>query len=393
MRSPVFYNTLGRTVGPLETTVPGEVRMYTCGRSTIDSVLGQFYPHLSYFVADGGSTDESVEILRSYGDRLRWVSRPDGGQAAAVSKAWRESEADVVAYLNSDDIYLPLAVSRVAVEMLRNPEASLVYGKAWVIDETGRRLRPYKTEPFSPTRLAEECFISQPAAFVRREVFRVIGPLDPDLQYCMDYDLWIRIAKRFELFYLEEFLAGSREHAETKTLRDRDRVYREILEVTTRHYGVPQRTWSVGEILNRCQRQAEQTLDPGSRESQAQARARLAVQLEAGVVAPPYPDRWAGTATLVAVVPDSEGRVRLVGESPIWPHDEPLRIRIEHAGRSIGETVIGERGAFELDFEVGLGGDGNRRATQVVLQANRTFVPLAHGYSTFDERPVSFLLR
>lgn len=362
-------------------------------RSTIDSVLDQTYPHLSYFVADGGSTDESVEILRSYGDRLSWVSRPDGGQAAAVSKAWSESDADVVAYLNSDDVYLPLAVTRAAVELLRRPEASVVYGKAWVIDEAGRTLRPYKTEPFSADRLAAECFISQPAAFVRREVFRVIGPLDPDLHYCMDYDLWIRIARWFELAYLEEFLAGSREHPDTKTQRDRDQVYREILQVTTKHYGLPSRSWAVAAILNRCRQEVTPTPGPESAESLARARARLAQQREAEIVAPPYPDGWAGTATLVEVVPDANGRVRLPGESPIWPHPDPLRIRVEQAGRAIGQTVIEGRGAFELSFEVGSSVDGNRGSTRVLLKANRTFVPLAHGYSTFDDRPVSFLLR
>jgi len=136
-----------------------------------------------------------------------------------------------------------------------------------------------------------------------------------------------------------------------------------------------------------------QQREPDLERSPAEARARLALQLEAEIVAPPYPDRWAGTATLIQVVPDVTGRVRLPGESPIWPHDEPLRIRIEHAGRSIGETVVEERGAFELDFEVDPGAGGNGNATQIVLQDNRTFVPLAHGYSTFDDRPLSFLLR
>ena len=361
-------------------------------RSTIDSVLTQPYPHLSYFVADGGSTDGSVEVLRSYGDRLRWVSAPDGGQAAAVSRAWQESDAEVVAYLNSDDVYLPLAISRVAEYLLRRPEAAAVYGKAWVIDEQGQRLRPYGTEPFDAERLAEICFISQPAAFLRREVFRVVAPIDPALRYCMDYDLWIRLSRWFELHYLEEFLAGSREHEETKTLRDRGPVYQEILQVTRRHYGVPARSWSVGAILARCGEEVERELAGEPEDLKARARALRAQEEEAKIAGPLYPDRWAGTATWIDVHPDANGFVRLRLESPLWPHREPLRVRVEQDGQCLCEMTLESRELVELDFRLPANGEGAAGA-RVLLRANRTFVPTLHGYSDFDERPLSFLLR
>ncbi len=361
-------------------------------RHTIDSVLDQPYPHLSYFVADGGSTDGSLEILRSYGARLRWVSRPDGGQAAAVSEAWNSSDAEIVAYINSDDIYLPLAISKVAEAMLRRPAASVIYGKAWVIDKSGHRLRPYRTAPFSATRLAEECFISQPAAFVRRDVFRVVAPLDPDLQYCMDYDLWIRLSRWFELHYLDEYLAGAREHADTKTLRDRAEVYREVLEVATRHFGMPSRSWSVGAILHHCEQEVARTHASEPVERQLHERARLVQQEEARIVGPPYADRWAGTATLLDVFPDTNGSVRLAAESPFWPHHEPLRIRIQQDGQPLGETTVERRGAFELGFSVQTNGEPGG-CVRVLLRANRTFVPIVHGYSELDDRPISFLLR
>ena len=362
-------------------------------RSTIDSVLGQSYPHVSYFVADGGSTDGSREILESYGDRLEWTSRPDGGQAAAISRAWQRSDAEVVAYLNSDDTYLPQAIAKAAERLMRRPEASMVYGKTWIINEEGERLRPYPTRAFSLARLADECFISQPAAFLRREVFRVVEPLDVDLHYCMDYDLWIRVSKLFELSYLEEFLACSREHPNTKSLRDRQEVYSEILQVTQKHYGVPSRCWSVGAILNLCHEQVALETRELAPELQLRNRARLAQRLEADIIGPPYPDRWAGTKTLVPVVPAPDGRVSLVCESPFWPHDEPLRVLVEHGGKPIGSTTVVRRGKFELGFRVPPRHGNGNGAAPVLLRASRTFVPMLHGYSDSDDRPLSFLVR
>ena len=97
----------------------------------------------------------------------------------------------------------------------------MVYGEGYHIDAVGRVIERYYTEPFSFKRLAEICFICQPTVFLRAEVFRTLGPLDIDLHYCMDYDYWMRVAKRFRIGYLSEYLANSRLHIQTKTLSQR----------------------------------------------------------------------------------------------------------------------------------------------------------------------------
>lgn len=215
-------------------------------RDTIESVLAQDYEPLDYFVADGGSTDESLAILESYGDRVRWVSKPDAGQAAAIRSAWSESDAEIVAWLNSDDTYLPGAVSHAVDYLLEHPDVSMMYGNAWYTDRDGVRTEPYPTKPFDRELLRGECFICQPAAFVRREVFRVIDLPDPTLRYCPDYDLWIRLSERFSVGHLDEDLATSRMYAQNKTLGERDAVYQEVMAVAHKHFGHVARSWSVG---------------------------------------------------------------------------------------------------------------------------------------------------
>lgn len=220
-------------------------------RATIDSVLSQDYERLEYFVADGGSTDDSVEILKSYGDRVRWVSGPDGGQAAAIAKAWGSSDADVLAWLNSDDTYLPGAVKTAVAFLGERPELSMVYGNAWYTDVAGEVTGPYPTRPWNREALAGECFICQPTAFVRREVFRVIGLPDASLRTCMDYDLWIRLSLRFEVGHVDAYLATSRMYAENKTLGERAKVFEEIAQVCRRHYGSVHPSWILGEAAYR----------------------------------------------------------------------------------------------------------------------------------------------
>jgi glycosyltransferase involved in cell wall biosynthesis len=212
-------------------------------RATVESVLNQDYPHIDYVVMDGGSTDETLGVLRQYGPRLRWQSAPDGGQAAAINMGWRRGIGSVLAYLNSDDTYLPGAVARAVDHLGRHPEAGGVYGEGYHVDEEGRVLERYPTEPFNGRRLAETCFICQPAVFLRREVVERVGYLDESLQYCMDYDLWIRASRAAPLAHLPEYLATTRLHAETKTLGQRARVHGEILRVVRHHFGAVPPSW------------------------------------------------------------------------------------------------------------------------------------------------------
>jgi glycosyltransferase involved in cell wall biosynthesis len=207
-------------------------------RATIESVLKQDYPRIEYLVMDGGSTDETVSILREYSDRIRWLSEPDRGQAHAINKGWRQAAGSIVAYLNSDDVYLPGAVSSGVAALETHPDAAAVYGEGYHVDEAGAILERYPTEPFEAERLREACFICQPTVFLRREAVEAAGYLDESLRYCMDYDLWIRLTRAGKTFaYTPQYLASTRLHADTKTLGQRGQAHAEILRVIHRHFG------------------------------------------------------------------------------------------------------------------------------------------------------------
>lgn len=210
---------------------------------TIESVLAQDYPRIDYLVLDGGSTDGTLDILRSYGDRLTWVSEPDRGQSHAINKGWRRARGDVVAYLNSDDFYLPGAVSRAVRALLERPERVAVYGEAWHCDEQGENRERYPTEPFDLERLKATCFICQPATFLVREAVEGAGWLDESLRYCMDYDLWLRLASRGPFGHVPDYLAVSRLHGDTKTLGQRVAVHQEIMDMLHGRFGYVDPAW------------------------------------------------------------------------------------------------------------------------------------------------------
>lgn len=212
-------------------------------RETIESVLSQNYTPIEYLVIDGGSADETVSILKNYGNRFYWVSEKDRGQSHAINKGWRRAKGEILAWLNSDDIYLPGAV-RKAVEFLeRNPTVGAVYGEGYHIREDGTIIERYPTEPFNPQRLKETCFICQPTVFVRRKILDDVGYLDESLKFCMDYDLWFRITKKYSWGYLPDFLACTRFYADTKTLSQKSAVHREILMVVYRHHHSVPPSW------------------------------------------------------------------------------------------------------------------------------------------------------
>jgi glycosyltransferase involved in cell wall biosynthesis len=205
---------------------------------TIKSVLAQDYPNIEYIVVDGASTDNTVEILKGYGKRIRWISEKDNGQTEAIKKGFELSTGEFIAWLNSDDLYLPGAVSRVMDFFKNHPGAAMVYGKSYYIDEHGTRVGEYPTGPVDTKRLPEFNFICQPSAFFTREAFVSAGALDEGLHYSMDYDLWLRMSKKYELDYIEDYLSLYRLHAESKTVAEHHQIKqtRETLDLTLKYF-------------------------------------------------------------------------------------------------------------------------------------------------------------
>ena len=185
----------------------------------IESVLSQDYPAIELLVVDGVSSDNTIEVLRGYGDRVRWISEPDDGQGDAIDKGILLTEGDVIGWLNSDDLYLPAAVSTAVAAFEAQPEVAAVYGSAQFIDEAGRVIGPCtQVQPFDLRRLINDLdFIVQPATFFRRDAYLKTGGIDRSLHYCLDYDLWIRLGLNAPLRYVDRLMASVRVYPETKT--------------------------------------------------------------------------------------------------------------------------------------------------------------------------------
>jgi len=213
-------------------------------RTCIDSVLGQDYPRIEYSVRDGGSTDGSVAILESYGARLKWVSGPDGGQAAAVNAGLGQAQGEIVGYLNSDDWLEPGAVAAAVRALTARPEIDVVFGQATVVNAVGDRLQPFPTQNFDPEIFIQHCFISQPAAFWRRSVHDRFGHFSPDFEHTLDYEFWVRLLQGGARFlHVEENWAFAREHPAAKSQRLRGDIFRQIRDLQVRHLGYCGRNW------------------------------------------------------------------------------------------------------------------------------------------------------
>jgi len=190
---------------------------------TIDSVLGQDYPGVVYRVIDGGSTDGTLAVLRSYGSRVDWVSEPDEGQASAINKGMRGLSTDIVAFINSDDAYLPGALSTVAAYFADHPDAVWLTGDHFLIDARGKHIRSYESAykrmlRRRPTlaRLAMANYIVQPSTFWRKTLLDEIGFFDESLRYCFDYDFWMRALQRHPLHVVGRPLSLFRVHGASK---------------------------------------------------------------------------------------------------------------------------------------------------------------------------------
>lgn len=205
---------------------------------TLQSVFEQQLP-LQVMLADGGSTDGTIDVIRRWEDRLSWWrSRPDEGQAAAINESIAKGDAPYVGWLNSDDVLRPGGLQRLVRYLEEFPDRPAVYAESDLVDEQGRVIGHYKSGPFSEQSLAIRCFISQPATLIRRTVWESLGGLDPGYHMAMDYDLWWRISRRHgEPGYLRETVAGMRIHDQAKTASFRSRHYREAMQVLQQHYG------------------------------------------------------------------------------------------------------------------------------------------------------------
>jgi len=198
---------------------------------TIRSVLLQGYPDLEYIIMDGGSTDGSVDIIRKYEPWLaHWRSEPDRGQTHAINEGWEYATGEILAYINSDDYYLPGAIAAAAKGFNANPQAGMLYGTAIVIDAQGKELRIWKGQKFNlETMLTVGSIVPQPATFFARHTLKNVGYLDEQLHMIMDYELCIRIGLHLPTVCLPATFAKFRDHSQSKTHAHYEEIAEELV--------------------------------------------------------------------------------------------------------------------------------------------------------------------
>ncbi|MDA5110862.1 glycosyltransferase family 2 protein [Brevibacillus thermoruber] len=216
-------------------------------RETIESVLNQDYPHLEHIVIDGGSTDGTLEILnhfRQTDNRFRFVSEPDRGQSHAINKGLAMAAGEIIGWVNSDDTYQPGAIRKAVQALQQRPEWAMVHGGCYVINENSQIQSSISVAPADYQKLYHSCCVCQPAAFIRKDILQQMGGVDETLNFCMDYDLWIRIAKNHLIGYVPDHLANARIHRTAKSVTQWHSVgLPEVLKTVEKHYGSISKTW------------------------------------------------------------------------------------------------------------------------------------------------------
>jgi glycosyltransferase involved in cell wall biosynthesis len=198
----------------------------------IRSVLFQDYPHMEYLVVDGASTDGSTEIIQRFADRFTWwISEPDKGQAEAINKGFSHATGQVLAWLNSDDLYFrPDTISHAVQALQTHPEVGMVYADGVMVDGELRVLDWHTYPQYSLVDLLSFKVLLQPTVFMRRQALEQAGYLDPQYHMILDHSLWVRIAAHYPLLHVSEFWSVERTHSDAKTIAQASRFVEEAFQ-------------------------------------------------------------------------------------------------------------------------------------------------------------------
>jgi hypothetical protein len=416
-------STLGErsAAEPLVSVVMPSMNQAAFLGDAVRSVLEQAGPDIELIVMDGGSDDGSQSLLAdlasTFPGRLRWASGPDGGPAEAVNEAVRRARAPVIGWLNSDDLYTPGAVARAFEHLQRHAEHVMVYGHGEHVDSAGIVLERYPTRPPS-THLGDwvdGCHICQPAAFFRRQAFLGLGGLDTDLRASFDYELWLRMFRAHPqgIGFLDAVQAQSRLHAGSITMRFRERVAFEGMQVIRRHLGPAPPHWLLTHVEELCDQhpflpgetslkerclaladKAKPFLDADGWQTihrRLAGDARLAVatsQVHVGIGA----DGWAPSVLEIRIqqgVQPVRG-LRLACRQRTPGAGGRLRIHVVGPQRVVQSLTVDGNGPFEIDFEV----EDLRAGARIIYRVQTTggFVPASVEPGSTDHRELAFLV-
>ena len=208
---------------------------------TICSVLEQEYKNLEYIIIDGGSTDRSLDVIRQHEKDIDfWISEPDNGQSHAINKGFGRSTGDILAWLNSDDIYMPGCLKEVANYFMQHPDSEVAVGGCCLFEATrnlkrgGDNIR-FPSEADPRLLVWPRDYFCQQSTFWRRALWDDVGALREDLHYAMDYDLWCRMARVSQFGIIDQVLAAYRFHDSAKCVAHTEETFRELLLVAANY--------------------------------------------------------------------------------------------------------------------------------------------------------------
>jgi glycosyltransferase involved in cell wall biosynthesis len=360
---------------------------YNQGRfieATIKSVLEQDYPNLEYIVVDGGSTDNTLDILHKYSEKLKWVSEKDNGQSDAINKGFKMARGEIVAWLNSDDTYEPGAIQAAVDYFQKHKNVALVYGEGDIIDESGNKVKRFDaTQDFDLWTLIHVWdYILQPTTFFKLDALQEVGYLDVNLHWCMDWDLWIRIALKHRVGYINRVMANSREYADTKTSTGGWKRFDEIVSVM-RKYGTMK--YPPGYFLY-----GASTLftEYGGTKVGKIIFGKLMHYIHSYTfrnLPVKYKDNWVGK-TFSFCVPIGISHVEITGDA-IVSANLPITLKIEINGSLYQTITIRDLGTFSCEIKL----NDTHGLNVITVKSDRTFVPAKLG-SSHDQRKLAFVI-
>lgn len=389
-------------------------------REAACSVLRQSGDENELVVMDGGSTDGSLNVLadlaQQFPGRLRWRSAPDDGPAEAINRAVGIARGEIIGWLNSDDVYARGAVRRAIRYLRKHPDQVMVYGHGRHIDGAGKVTGDYPSQP--PTvgicAFADGCFICQPTAFFRRDVFEELGGLDTSLRASFDFDLWLRMFKRLpgRFGFIPKVQAYSRLHEQCITRCLRERVALEGLAVTARHLGVAPAHWMLThfeevmaahpfhalqlDLTAELQRLASVAHAYVTAEEYALLSERLRcdrrLALATGeVMIDVHPDGWAGPSLDVRFrQSDRSVRDIILYCRHALPAKKPLRLTIISPGEASRIQEVRKKAEFQIRLPVNAAPRGARMIFRI--RTGDWFVPSMHVKTSMDDRRLAFFV-
>lgn len=413
---------------------------------TIRSVVDQEFTDWEHIVVDGGSTDDTLAILRRY-PHLKWTSEPDRGQAHAVNKGFAAARGEIIAWLNSDDTYFPHTLATVARELGEHEERQVIMGRCEFTEVDGTRTGTFHPSAFSGHSRVVEIWkgytIPQPSVFFRRNVLERCGNLDEDLYFVLDYDFFLRMSREYWFHTVDEVLSTYRLQPQSKTLEiDEAELLEHSIEVSRRYWGpvfFPS-YWRYAASLRRSQKPLRFTANrwwtEGAQQYSIGNRASgIARMVAAGAIFPPlllrrgryplveaarrmvgrrqverlasvvrgtspttgeiesiYGDRWAGPkARATFDNPGGATHIELDGEV-VLSHffNSPLRLALSANDHDLGEHELAESGPFQLSIQLPQAVQRAREA-EISITCDKSFVPWELGLSS-DRRELAFIV-